>query len=231
MLTVLRRCPPLSMNPLRNANTIDDAEWSQLETEVPWVPGRARPSAVMRTVVGDRTVDEVITVGRLEIEDQVKITLQELCDRYETGIVVDQIVLQNVNPPDPVKPAFNEVNQAEQEKSQLISEAQSEYNKVVPRAEGEAKQTILAAEGYALDRVNRAEGEATRFEALYREYRKAPEVTRQRIYLETMRQILPGVGRKIVVDEDVRGLVQLLNLEGAARAPASPRPRQEGGGS
>ena len=192
---------------------------------------RDMSEAVMREVVGDRTVDEVITVGRQELATVALDQLQELSTLYEIGIQVDQVVLQDVTPPEPVKPAFNEVNQAEQQKSRLISEAQSEYNKVVPRAEGEAKQTILAAEGYALDRVNRAEGEATRFEALYNEYRKAPEVTRQRIYLETMRQILPGVGRKIVVDEDVRGLVPLLNLE-AGRPPApAARPRQEGGGS
>lgn len=188
---------------------------------------RDMSEAVMREVVGDRTVNEVLTVGREEVRQVVFEQLQELSDLYEIGIQVDQVVLQDVTPPEPVQPAFNEVNQAEQEKSQLISEAQSEYNKVVPRARGEAKQTILEAEGYALDRINRAEGEAARFSALYNEYRKAPEVTRQRIYLETMRQILPKVGRKVVVDDDAGGVLPLLNLDGGRLL--APRSSQGGG--
>ncbi len=188
---------------------------------------RDMSEAVMREVVGDRTVNEVITIGRQELALVALGQLQTLNDLYETGIQVEQVVLQDVTPPDPVKPAFNEVTEAEQEKSKLISQAQSEYNKVVPRARGEAEQTISAAEGYAVQRVNRARGDAARFVALYNEYRKAPEVTRQRIYLETMREILPKVGRKVVVDRDVRGVLPLLNLEGGLR-PA--RPTQEGGG-
>ncbi len=175
--------------------------------------------AVMRSVIGDRTVNEVLTIGRQEIEVEVKQGLQELCDQYETGIRVDQVVLQDVNPPDRVKPSFNQVNQAEQEKERLVNEAESEYNKVVPRAEGEALQTIQQAEGYALNRVNRAKGDAARFNALFAEFRKAPEVTRKRIYLETMARVLPEVGRKVVVDDEVRGVLQLLNLEQPRPAP------------
>ncbi len=174
---------------------------------------RDMSEAVMREVVGDRTVNEVLTVGRQEIEDLVKQNLQTLNDQYETGIRVDQVVLQDVNPPDPVKPSFNEVNQAEQERERLINEAQSEYNKVIPRSEGEALQTIQQAEGYALDRVNRSEGDAARFEALYSEYRKAPEVTRTRIYLETMENLLNQAGKKIVIDDEVEGLLPLMNLQ------------------
>ncbi len=169
--------------------------------------------AVMRRVVGDRTVNEVLTIGRAEVALEVDRMLQELLDQYETGIKVDQVVLQDVNPPDPVKPSFNEVNQAQQEREKLINQAQSEYNKVIPRAMGEAMQTIKEAEGYALDRVNRAEGDATRFSAVYAEYRKAPEVTRKRIYLETMTAILPQVQRKIVVDDELGGILPLLNLD------------------
>ena len=190
---------------------------------------RDMSEAVMREAVGDRTVNEVITIGRQEVSTVVLEQLQKLNDLYETGIRVEQVVLQDVTPPDPVQPAFNEVNQAEQEKSQLISQAQSEYNKVVPRARGEAQQTILAAEGYALDRVNRAQGEAARFVALYGEYRKAPEVTRRRIYLETVRDIMPKVGRKIIIDDDVRGVLPLLNLD-FGKAPPASRPAGEGGG-
>jgi membrane protease subunit HflK len=171
--------------------------------------------AVMRAVVGDRSVDEVITVGRLQIEDEVKIKLQELCDRYETGIVVDQIVLQNVNPPDPVKPSFNEVNQAEQERERSINDARGDYNRVIPRARGEAAQVIEQAKGYAIDRVNRARGDAVLFEEVYTAYRRAPEVTRRRIFLETMETIYPAMQRKILLDNGLEGVLPLLQLNGA----------------
>ncbi len=191
---------------------------------------RDMSEAVMREIVGDRTVNEVLTIGRQEVASVVLNQLQNLSELYEIGIQVDQVVLQDVTPPEQVKPAFNEVNQAEQQKSKLISEAQSEYNKVIPRARGEAEQTVLAAEGYALDRVNRAEGEAARFNALYNEYRKAPAVTRQRLYLETMREILPKVGRKVIVDDEIEGVLPLLSLDGGNQRPAS-RSQQQGGGS
>ena len=168
--------------------------------------------AVMRQVVGDRTVNEVLTVGRQEIADLVEQQIQALCDEYETGIVIEQVVLQDVNPPDPVKDSFNEVNRAQQEKETLINQAQSQYNQIIPRASGEAQKTIESAEGYALDRVNRAEGDATRFEVLYTAYRAAPEVTRRRIYLETMNRILPQMGRKIIVDDSLEGLLPLLQI-------------------
>jgi membrane protease subunit HflK len=175
--------------------------------------------AVMRAVVGDRSVDEVITVGRLEIEDDVKLKLQQLCNRYETGIVVDQIVLQNVNPPDPVKPSFNEVNQAEQERERSINDARGEYNRVIPKARGEAAQVIEQARGYAIDRVNRAKGDAVLFEEVYSAYRRAPEVTRRRIFLETMQSIYPAMERKILLDNGLQGVLPLLQLDGAGVKP------------
>lgn len=178
---------------------------------------RDMSEAVTRRVVGDRTVNEVLTVGRAEVAAQVQAELQELCNQYETGISVDQVVLQDINPPDPVKPSFNAVNEAQQEKEKLINQAQSEYNREIPRASGQAEQTIQEAEGYALNRVNRAEGDASAFNALYEEYRKAPEVTRRRIYLETMAQVLPQVRSKVIVDEDLRGVLPLLNLDGPGR--------------
>ena len=184
---------------------------------------RDMAEAVMREVVGDRTVNEVLTVGRAEIADLVEQKLQALCDQYETGISVDQVVLQDVNPPDPVKPSFNEVNEAQQEREKLINQAQSDYNKVIPRAKGEAQKTIQTSEGYALDRVNRAEGEATRFNALYAEYRKAPEVTRKRIYLETLENIIPKLGRKIIVDDDLEGVLPLLQIESTRRPDGVPQ--------
>jgi membrane protease subunit HflK len=169
--------------------------------------------AVMREIVGDRTVNEVLTIGRQEISLTVLNKLQDLCDAYETGINVDQVVLQDVNPPDRVKPSFNEVNEAQQEREKLINQARSEYNKVIPRAKGEAEQMIQQAEGYASERVNEAKGETARFNALFEEYRKAKEVTRQRIYLETLNKVLPKVGKKLIVDEDVKGLIPLLDLK------------------
>ncbi len=169
--------------------------------------------AVMREVVGDRSVNEVLTIGRQEIADAVKIRLQAMCDQYDIGITVDQIVLQDVNPPDPVKPSFNEVNQAQQEREKLINEARADYNRIIPRARGEALQTIQQAEGYATDRVNRAKGDAKLFDALLGAYRRAPEVTRRRIYLETMQAVFPKVKRKIVLDEKVGSILPFLNLE------------------
>ena len=183
--------------------------------------------AVMRQVVGDRTVDEVLTVGRQEVADLVEQRLQELCEQYETGIRIEQVVLQHVDPPDPVKPSFNEVNQAEQERETKINQAQSEYNEVIPRARGEAQNTISTAEGYALNRVNRARGEAARFSALYSEYRKAPEVTRRRIYLETMEEVLPKTGRRLILDERLEGVVPLLDLQGALAGSRSGGSHEE----
>jgi membrane protease subunit HflK len=175
---------------------------------------RDMSEAAMRQVVGDHSVDEVITIGRESISHDAMELLQKLCDLYDNGIEIQQLLLQDVNPPDPVKPAFNEVNQAIQEKERAINEAWAEYNKAVPRAKGEAEQAVRAAEGYALERVNRAEGDAKRFDALYDEYRKAPAVTRKRIYLEGMRAVLPKLGRKLVLDEKARGVLPLLQLDG-----------------
>lgn len=169
--------------------------------------------AIMREIVGDRTVNEVLTVGRQEIALAVEVKIQELCDQYETGIKVDQVVLQDVNPPDEVKPSFNEVNEAQQEKEKLINQARSEYNQVIPKARGEAQRKIEEARGYALERVNNSKGDAARFNAQYIEYSKAREVTRQRLYLETLDEVLSKVGRKLITDDKASGILPLFNLE------------------
>lgn len=168
--------------------------------------------AIMREIVGDRTVNEVLTVGRQEIASTASHTLQELADQYEMGIQVEQVVLQDVNPPEEVKPAFNEVNEAQQEREKLINQARSEYNKVIPKARGEAERTIQEAHGYALERVNGAKGEAAKFNAVFQEYTKAKEVTRQRIYLETMNDVLKRVGKKLITDENSSGVLPLFDL-------------------
>lgn len=174
----------------------------------------------MRQVVGDRTVNEVLTVGRTEVALAVKDLIQNLSDEYELGICIEQVVLQDVNPPDPVKSAFNAVNEAQQEKETLINQAKSEYNRVIPHARGQARETIQKAEGYATARVNNAQGEATRFELLYQEYVKAPEVTRRRLYMETMQRVLPELGNKIITDQEGNNVLPLLQM------PLSPANKQ-----
>lgn len=169
--------------------------------------------AAMRQVVGDRTVNEVLTVGRAEVAAEAQKLIQSLCDEYESGLRIEQIVLQDINPPDPVKPSFNAVNEAQQHKETLINQAKSEYNKVVPRARGRAQETIQKAEGYAIDRINRAEGQASRFNQLYREYIKAPEVTKRRIYLETLENILPEIGNKVITDQNGNNVLPLLQMQ------------------
>jgi len=168
--------------------------------------------AIMREIVGDRTVNEVLTVGRQEVAATATKMLQDLADQYEMGIKVEQVVLQDVNPPEQVKPAFNEVNEAQQEREKLINQARSEYNKVVPKARGEAQRTIEEARGYALERINNSKGEAAKFNAVFNEYSKAKEVTKQRIYLETMNEILQKVGRKLITDDKASGILPLFDL-------------------
>ena len=168
--------------------------------------------SVMREVVGDRTVDEVITIGRQEIETESLIKMQELTTKYTMGISIDQVQLKNINPPVPVQASFNEVNQAQQEKEKLINEARRDYNKVIPLTEGEKDQRIREADGYRLKRINEAEGDVARFNALLAEYTKAPEVTLRRIYIETLQEVMPSIRAKIVVDEQMRNLLPLLNI-------------------
>jgi membrane protease subunit HflK len=173
--------------------------------------------AVVRRVVGDNSVDEVITIGRARIAMEAQEELQRLCDLYEIGIEVNQLIFQDVNPPDQVKPSFNEVNESLQEKERKINEAWSEYNELIPRSRGEAQQMISAAEGYAMERVNNAKGDANRFIAIYREYARAPLVTRKRLYLETINVILPKIGKKIIFDEKQKNILPLLNLGGEVK--------------
>jgi membrane protease subunit HflK len=174
--------------------------------------------SIMREVVGDRTVDEVITIGRQEIEAEALVKMQALSIKYAMGISIDQVQLKNINPPEPVKSSFNEVNQAQQEKEKLINEARREYNKVIPLAEGEKDQRVREADGYRLKRVNEAEGDIARFNALLAAYEEAPEVTRRRIYLETLEEVIPRARGKVLLDEDARGLLPLLNLSSGTAA-------------
>jgi membrane protease subunit HflK len=174
---------------------------------------RAISEAVMREVVGDRTVNEVLTVGRAEVASKVKELIQKTCREYSLGVQIAQVVLQDVNPPEPVKAAFNAVNEAQQEKETLINQAKSAYNKVIPKARGQAEETIQKAEGYATKRVNNAEGDVARFNAVYKEYRRAPEVTKRRIYLEAMQDVIPKLGDKVITSGDDSNMIPLLNMQ------------------
>ncbi len=173
---------------------------------------RSVSESVMREVVGDRTVDEVITIGRQEIEYQALSKMQALSTKYAMGISIDQVQLKNINPPKPVQESFNEVNQAQQEKEKLINEARRDYNKVIPLALGEKDQRIREADGYRLKRINEAQGDVARFNALLAEYIKAPEVTERRIYLETMQEVLPKIRSKIIIDQRTPSVLPWLDL-------------------
>lgn len=179
--------------------------------------------SVMREVIGDRTVDEVLTFGRTEIESDALVRLQALVERINMGLRVEQVQLNNVNPPAPVQRSFSDVNRAQQEREQLINEANGEYNRVIPRAKGLAEQRVSGAEGFAVQRVNEARGDVARFGQLLVQYDKAPEVTKQRLYLETMNEVLPKLGGKIILDEDVKQFLPLMNLnQGIGTRPAAP---------
>lgn len=170
--------------------------------------------AVMRRVVGDRLVNDVLTVGRTEIAAQAQTLTQEILDRYNMGVRVVSIKLQDVNPPEPVKPSFNEVNEAKQEQEQAINQAEKSYNKVIPEARGKAEQEIAAAEGYAAESVNHARGDAERFQAILKEYKKAPRVTRERMYIETTEKVYKRMKQVTVVDPKIKGLLPIFSQKG-----------------
>ncbi|MCD6176841.1 MAG: FtsH protease activity modulator HflK [Candidatus Cloacimonetes bacterium] len=168
--------------------------------------------SVIREVVGDRSVDEVIVLNRKEIADKSQLMLQEQLDIYNAGLEIVTINLQNVNPPEAVQPAFNNVNSAKQEKERIINEAWQKYNQVIPEAEGRAKRTIEEAEGFAVNRVNRANGDANRFIQMYNTYRYSKTVTKKRLYLEMMEKVLPKVEKKYIIDDKANNVLPLLNL-------------------
>ena len=168
--------------------------------------------AVMRQIIGDGSVSEVLTTRRVEVNQEVQDKLQEVLDSYDSGIQIVTVKLQDVNPPDEVKPSFNEVNEAKQEKEKMINEAWEAYNKAIPAAKGQAEKTIREAEGYALSRINTAKGDAARFIDTWESYKNAKEVTRKRLYLEAINEILPKVGNKYIIDSSVQGILPLLKL-------------------
>jgi membrane protease subunit HflK len=168
--------------------------------------------SVMRRIVGNSLGSDVLTEKRAQVANSARIELQQAMDKFDLGIQISTIELQDVTPPESVKPAFNEVNQAEQERERFINEAEKRRNQVIPRAEGEAQQVIAAAQGYAAKRVNAAKGEADRFTAVYEAYLDAPQVTRQRMYLEMIDHVLPNAGKLYILDENQPKPLPLLNL-------------------
>jgi membrane protease subunit HflK len=179
---------------------------------------RAASETAIKEVLGDFTVDEVITTAREEVAAKAKLSTQDLLDNYEIGVNVVDVKLRNVNPPTrEVQDAFEEVNRAEQRRDELINNAEAEYNATIPRARGLAQQRIEQAMGTKQARINVAQGEADQFELIRREFNKAREITRQRLYLEAWGDILPKLGKKIIVDGDLKGLMQLLNLQEAVK--------------
>lgn len=195
---------------------ITEPEEYLFEVRDPGLTLRDISESVMREVVGDRTVDEIITIGREDIETTVLHRTRDLAKHYHLGLSINQVQLKNVNPPEPVQPSFNEVNRAQQDRENMINLANGEYNKAVPRARGEADQQIRAAEGYRFKRINEAEGDAQAFTAVLEQYVKAPEITRTRIYLETLGDVLPQSRQQIVVDETVQQILPMLPFPNAA---------------
>lgn len=167
---------------------------------------------VMRRFVGDYSVDEVLTTKREEIDDLAQQEIQRILDSYNVGVSIITVKLLDVNPPETVKSAFNEVNEAKQEKEKMINQAWEAYNKVIPKARGTAEKTIREAEGYALDKINRSKGESERFLTTLEEYKKSPEITRKRLYLETLANVLPMVKEKYIIDPKQTSILPLLDI-------------------
>ncbi|MEW6440477.1 MAG: FtsH protease activity modulator HflK [bacterium] len=180
--------------------------------------------AIMRRVVGNRLGSDVLTVGRVEVATEARDEIQQVLAEYKTGVRLVTVELQDVTPPDAVKPAFNEVNEARQDRERTINQAEEQVNREIPKARGVAAQSISEAEGYALERVNRASGEADRFVAILQEYEQAPEVTRRRLYLEALSGFLAEMKGLYIVDPEQRALVPWLSLEAGAKPTEGGKP-------
>ncbi len=179
--------------------------------------------AVMRRAVGNRLGSDVLTTGRVAVASEARNEIQKVLTEYDTGVRLVTVELQDVTPPDTVKPAFNEVNESRQDKERTINMAQEQANREIPKARGVAAQSISEAEGYALERVNRAKGEATRFEAILEQYLHSPQVTRRRLYLEAMTGLLSAMKALYIVDQDQKAMVPWLPIESG-----TPQPQAQG---
>lgn len=176
--------------------------------------------AMVRRAIGNANVTQVLTTARAELAGEIQQNLQATLNQYDIGVRIVTVKFQDVTPPDPVKDAFNEVNESEQQKESLIFQAREQFNREVPRARGEAKRALQEAEGYSVERINKARGETNRFLALLKEYKKAPEVTRRRIHLETMEEVLPRLEETYIMDATSVGALPLLPLRKASEGGA-----------
>lgn len=179
---------------------------------------REASEASLRTVVGRHNIDEALTSGKLMIQEETKELLQSILDKYETGVQVVAVQLQDVSPPKQVIDSFKDVASAKEDKNRMINEAEGYRNNVIPKARGEAQSMILEAEGFRESRISRAEGDVAKFKAILKEYSKAKDVTRKRLYLEAMEEILPGLEKYIVPSGEDGNLLNLLNLGGTKGA-------------
>jgi len=191
---------------------IDDPKLFLFNVRNPAKVIRDVSESVMRSAVGDSSVDEVLSSRRSDINIEAEQKMQAILDKYGSGISIVAVKLQDVNPPEKVKSAFNDVNASQQDKERTVNQALEEYNKVIPRARGEALQKIKQAEAYAVDRINTAQGDASRFNQIYAEYKQSKEVTRRRMYLESLGKVLPKIEKKYIVDESVKGLLPVMQI-------------------
>ena len=183
------------------------------KTNSPLINIRDVSESIMRRVVGDRTVTEVLTTGRKEISSEARVLVQEVLDKYEMGVNVVTVKLQDVNPPDTVKPSFNEVNEAKQEQEKAINQAERAYNKIIPEARGKAQQLITEAEGYSLALINKAEGDAQKFTAEYRAFKKSPLITKKRLYLDAMEKVYSSLDDITIVDSAIKGMLPIFSTK------------------
>ena len=182
---------------------------------------REAAEASLRTVVGRNKIDETLTTGKFTIQEETKEQLAAILDKYESGIHVVAVQLQDVSPPKEVMGAFKDVASAKEDKNRMINQAEGYRNDVIPKARGEAESMIRDAEGFKESRIKRSEGDAAKFTTVLKEYRKAKSITEKRLYLETMQKVLPGIEKIVVPDKDNGGLLNLLNLNAGTSKGAS----------
>ena len=173
---------------------------------------REAAEASLRTVVGRNKIDETLTTGKFPIQEETKEQVQSILDKYESGIHIVAVQLQDVSPPKEVIGAFKDVASAKEDKNRMINQAEGYRNDVIPKARGEAEAMIRDAEGFKESRIKRAEGDATKFTTILKEYKKAKSITEKRLYLETMEKVLPGIDKIIVPDKESGNMLNLLNL-------------------
>lgn len=173
---------------------------------------RQGAEASLRTVVGRNKIDETLTTGKFQIQEGTKNQLQLILDKYESGIHIVAVQLQDVSPPKEVIGAFKDVASAKEDKNRMVNQAEGYRNDIIPKARGEAEAMIRDAEGFRESRIKRSEGDAAKFTTILKEYRKAKSITQKRLYLETMERVLPGIEKIIIPDKDSGNMLNLLNL-------------------